>query len=153
MKKINLFYWHRGCPNLGDEASPYIVEHLSTYKIKKQGLPLRTELKTLLNNILHLKVPTNIRNIIESVGNAKEYIVGLGSIIQYSSPNCYIWGSGFQNPKDTFLGGNVLAVRGPMTDNELARRGYEKCGIYGDPGLLMPLIYQPKITPPILNLV
>lgn len=59
-----------------------------------------------------------------------------------------VWGAGFQNPQDTFGEGTVLAVRGPLTDDELMKRGYNKCGVYGDPGLLMPLIYQPKITPP-----
>lgn len=148
MQRINLFYWHGKCPNLGDEASPYIIGHLSTCSIRRQGLPLIRELKKFLKDLLNFHVPTNFKNIVQSIGNTKKYIVGLGSVIQYSSQSAMVWGAGFQNPQDTFGGGTVLAVRGPLTDDELMKRGYNKCGVYGDPGLLMPLIYQPKITPP-----
>lgn len=145
MKTISLFWWHWGEPNLGDVASKYIVEKLSVQKVKNQGFPLMGELKSFIIQILKLRFPTNTERIVESLHNSNEYIVGLGSIIQHSTKNAKVWGSGFQNPKDTFKGGKLLAVRGPETNQELIKRGYGPVPVYGDPGLLMPLIYRPKV--------
>lgn len=58
-----------------------------------------------------------------------------------------VWGAGVidsaaelpQKPKE------VLAVRGPLTRDYLLERGIKCPEIYGDPALLVPCIYSPKV--------
>jgi pyruvyltransferase len=65
-----------------------------------------------------------------------------------------IWGSGilkepsqrevmFQKLSRRKL--DVRAVRGPLTRNALIRLGHRCPEIYGDPAILMPMIYQPNV--------
>jgi hypothetical protein len=84
--------------------------------------------------------------LLETLKNGKTFLVGLGSIIDLSSKNAMIWGAGFQNPSHKFYGGSIYAVRGKYTSEELVRRGFPMCDVWGDPGLLMPLLYQPKVV-------
>lgn len=71
----------------------------------------------------------------------------IGSILPKSiNGKSIVWGSGCQDfdqvvhrhPKQ------VLAVRGPKTRAYLLRNGIECPEVYGDPALLLPLVYQPK---------
>jgi len=71
----------------------------------------------------------------------------IGSVIQwYCNSNSVIWGAGLlheveklEKPK------NVLAVRGPLTRNELLKCGIDCPEVYGDPALILPRIYSPEI--------
>jgi len=77
----------------------------------------------------------------------KPYLMSIGSILQKSTSNALVWGTGFisadsklnENPK------KIYAVRGPRTRNRLIELGYSCPEIYGDPALLIPKIYDPKI--------
>ena len=40
----------------------------------------------------------------------------------------------------------IYAVRGPLTRNQIVRFGFNCPGVYGDPGILLPLYYFPKVT-------
>ena len=40
-------------------------------------------------------------------------------------------------------GGKFLAVRGPFSADKLVEEGYPRCTVYGDPALLLPLVYTP----------
>lgn len=75
----------------------------------------------------------------------------IGSIVDNArvNKNTYIWGSGIsdmkcvlkQTPKE------ICAVRGPLTYKRLHKDLGLKCPeIYGDPALLIPNYYAPKIT-------
>ncbi len=69
-------------------------------------------------------------------------IVAVGSVINFVKEGDVIWGTGLI--EDTQLkvpNATVLALRGKLT----ADRCNLKTDTYGDPGLLMPLIYQPKV--------
>ena len=64
----------------------------------------------------------------------------------YTKPDSIVWGTGCiapgrigQTPK------KIYAVRGPLTKKELDKRGISCPEIYGDPALLFPQIYNPKI--------
>ena len=73
-------------------------------------------------------------------------IYSTGSVMLYTKPDSIVWGTGCiapgrigQTPK------KIYAVRGPLTKKELDKRGISCPEIYGDPALLFPQIYNPKI--------
>lgn len=110
--------------NMGDLIGPYIYEKL-------QGVP-----------------PQQITKNTSQIPNV---LLTCGSIIQPQVvlANSTIWGSGIinknfrliQKPKD------VRAVRGPLSRAALIKNGVNCPAIYGDPGLLLPIFYKPKLLP------
>lgn len=87
------------------------------------------------------------------VSDKTYHVYTVGSIIMLGYQDACIWGSGLlrSEPEKSQWGRNkyrkldVRCVRGPETMRRLKENGYDvsKC-VFGDPGLLMPLIYQPK---------
>jgi len=73
----------------------------------------------------------------------------IGSILynDFIFNNTIIWGSGTQD--ETIILENkpkkVLAVRGPLTRKYLINQGIDCPEIYGDPSVLLPHFYKPKI--------
>jgi len=71
-----------------------------------------------------------------------------GSILAYADKNTIIWGPGFgssdnrlkEKPK------KILAVRGPLSRQKILDQGYDAPNIFGDPALLFPRFYHPKIS-------
>lgn len=84
-------------------------------------------------------------------GSAKESVAMVGSILPWAiDANTTIWGSGCLNSKDNLWDSvenpkQVLAVRGPLTRQVLINHGIPCPEVYGDPALLFPMFYQPKI--------
>lgn len=74
--------------------------------------------------------------------DVKGKMVSTGSVIHAVQEGDTVWGTGLisrtemKMPKATFL-----AVRGPLTKQYCKI----KTDVFGDPGLLLPLIYKPKI--------
>jgi hypothetical protein len=71
-------------------------------------------------------------------------LVGVGSIISGVRDNDTVWGAGCisQDEKIRELKNvKYLAVRGKLTEKKLG----VDCGVYGDPALLLPRIYNPDI--------
>jgi len=61
--------------------------------------------------------------------------------------NVIVWGTGIINSNDDFDEPcKVLSVRGPLTRKRFLELGYNCPEIYGDPGLLLPKFYEPKIN-------
>lgn len=72
----------------------------------------------------------------------------IGSIIGFYNLNdTTIYGSGIKNPCESILGcpEKIISVRGPKTRDILLKKGIECPEYYGDPALLLPLFYQPKV--------
>lgn len=77
------------------------------------------------------------------------HILPVGSILHFSAPSSYIWGSGLiaADKPSNFRYRKILAVRGALTQSELERRtGLTLDVPLGDPALLMPRYYRPKVT-------
>ncbi|WP_051545457.1 polysaccharide pyruvyl transferase family protein [Butyrivibrio sp. MC2021] len=82
-----------------------------------------------------------------------KHLYTIGSLILLGYQDATIWGSGilqteapgFVWSRSKYRKLDVRAVRGPETRRRLQENGYDvsKC-VFGDPGVLMPLIYTPK---------
>ena len=69
--------------------------------------------------------------------------------VNYANPQTIVWGSGVSGQERTFVyPNNILAVRGPKTKEFCDRYGISCPEVYGDPALLLPLVY--KASPPAL---
>ncbi len=117
--ELRLFFWNTR-NNFGDQLSKEIIEWVTGRKVK----------------LVDIK--------------EKSKLVSLGSILHSVNDNDLVWGTGV-HPKyflnKTYYGKNplVFAVRGPITRDFLMSDGINCPKIYGDPGIFMPLIYNPKI--------
>lgn len=62
----------------------------------------------------------------------------------FAQPNDIVWGTGCINYNEIDnLPKKIYAVRGPLTRNELLKKGISTPKVYGDPALLFPEIYNP----------
>lgn len=116
LKKVIPIYWHRSI-NFGDKLSPYVVEKLTNEQ---------TVYCDHVNDCNRLMITGSIL----SGGNLEKSI---------------IWGNGFcfyQDPVYKPL--EILAVRGPFTKSKFDASGIFCPDVFGDPGLLMPKLYNPK---------
>ena len=118
---VNLHWWkiNRNIQNVGDMLSVIVTN----YMIQK-------------NNICNQNIPTR-------------HLYAIGSIIDGGYQNATIWGSGLLRGNQNywwrhFRKLDVRCVRGPETRNGLLKNGYSCPEIYGDPAVLMPLIYDPS---------
>lgn len=76
--------------------------------------------------------------------NSTGKLISVGSIMKAIRVNDTIWGAGVMRKTDTFPMASrceFLAVRGKLSEKIL---GID-IGVYGDPALLLPLMYNPKI--------
>lgn len=103
--------------NVGDLLTPYLIEKLSGEKCI-YSLPESESLK---------------------------YIV-VGSILNWDIKNVICWGAGIAD-KDAYIGSkNILSTRGPLSKKRAIECGNQcENASIGDPALLMPSLYYPKI--------
>ena len=72
------------------------------------------------------------------------YVLG-GSILNHAGPTARVWGAGIATLTDGInTEAQLLAVRGPLTRARALSCGAKCPPIYGDPGFVLPLLYQPK---------
>ena len=115
-------YWWRGTRNFGDEISPLILEWASGSKVLK------------IENLPMWKGPVYL---------------AVGSILDGRDiRNAVIWGSGFKSVEGRMAKEphRVLAVRGPLTRENLIHQGINCPEVYGDPGLLARRLFNPPLT-------
>lgn len=76
-----------------------------------------------------------------------ENLVCIGSVIDCCNERSVIWGTGAisENILMKHTPKRVYAVRGPLTRQKLLSSGIDCPEVYGDPALLLPLIYSPKV--------
>lgn len=117
-EKGSIFFW---CDriNLGDQ----LADPICSYLCQKNGIS-------------------------EKIKSGKRLLT-VGSILQYAKYNDVIWGSGVLSYKIVekivenhyYSNLDIRAVRGPLTREVLLGCGYSCPKVYGDPAILMPLIY------------
>ncbi len=75
--------------------------------------------------------------------NTKGKLCAVGSIMSKVRENDILWGVGTIKNEDNYDFNNikVLALRGKLTGMSIGR----KAPVYGDPALLLPLIYHPEV--------
>lgn len=122
-RKTHKLYYHKSDLNFGDILSRYIVERL-------------------IGKEVHA---TDKRDAYK--------IVAIGSLISDKTVRTggVFWGTGVQGmsvSKNTKPEHPVSfrAVRGPVTRNHLVSAGFDCPPIYGDPALLLPRFYSPKVS-------
>jgi pyruvyltransferase len=77
--------------------------------------------------------------------NNNPKIISCGSIMRLCHKKTIVYGSGIRDIDQDIKEGIIKIVRGPLTRNRLQKIGCYCPPIYGDPGLLLPLYYNPKI--------
>lgn len=76
-----------------------------------------------------------------------EGILSVGSIIKFARKGSIVWGSGTPRMTDTLSpDADYRAVRGPLTQKLIAESGGTPPDTIGDPAMLLPLIFQPKVA-------
>ena len=125
IKIINLFSFSRGINgNYG-------------YDLNIHWLP--NAMKINYRNVFYDKIEYSKNRIYFFIGSILQLLKKLDG-------NIIIWGSGIinyekisKNPK------KILAVRGPLSRDQLIKQNINCPEIFGDPALLIPLYYYPKI--------
>lgn len=120
--KNNLYKisWDKKLNNFGDILTPFIIENISNIKFeyieKSQYYPF-------------------------------EHYLIIGSILDRGTKSSIIWGAGLisEDSEPIEIPKKIYAVRGPKTREKLLKSGIDCPEIYGDPALLLPRIYNPKI--------
>ncbi|MGB8704893.1 MAG: polysaccharide pyruvyl transferase family protein [Gillisia sp.] len=127
-KTIRLFWWSetriqkKQKENYGDLLGKYLVEKISGKKVAF-AWPKKWSYKDWF---------------------APVYVT-VGSILTHVNKKCVVWGSGIISNSLPVKSATFLAVRGPRTREFLIEKGYAVPEVYGDPALLLPNYYFPKI--------
>lgn len=138
--KIKLVYWN--FPNFGDQLSPFLVEKLTGKEIKyKSPYHICTNWLQAFRIFIYYMRKREFSKISTITFPSEHVLLSIGSILKFCSNNTIVWGSGFMSEEDSFKGGQIFAVRGEYTNVKLKRMGFGGCDVFGDPGLLIPLVY------------
>jgi len=129
IKQLNRMYWFQlpketysfyKSNNFGDTIGPYLY-----YKFRKTE-PVYVDIRNS---------PTD-----------KLSFLTVGSILEFATQNSIVWGSGIISKEAVFTQPRkILAVRGQLTYKRAKELGYDLPEIFGDPGLLLPRVFKPKI--------
>ncbi|WP_396601583.1 polysaccharide pyruvyl transferase family protein [Algibacter sp. R77976] len=126
--KIRLFWWNeiklqrKPKENYGDLLGKYLVGKISSKKVI-WSKPANFSIQDFFSPIY----------------------VTIGSILTHVNKKCIVWGSGIISKEYEIKNAKFLAVRGPQTRKHLQEQGFSVPEIYGDPALLLPNYYNPKI--------
>ena len=118
----NMYWYRKGQYNFGDWIGPYLFRKFTgkspLFAAARKG------------------------------GFSKTYYTA-GSILELirCKDRATVWGSGSLGNRDTFARPEkVLAVRGPRSRDMLHKFGYPTSEVFGDPALLLPLVFTPDFT-------
>jgi len=135
--------------NFGDDLNPYLIKKLSGSEVRYIHFAsdriniVKQYLSTLSKNCTNI----NYHKYFLNSFFVQKYIIAIGSILNwYGSNRCQVWGSGIIDRKSPIKKSSFLAVRGQYTKERLNQLGFNTDVVLGDPALLLPLIYNPKVT-------
>jgi hypothetical protein len=97
-------------------------------------------------DILNPYVVERLSGIPPKRARAGSGILAIGSVIKFARHGTQVWGTGTPRMTDKLdPNANYRAVRGPMTRDLVLKSGGQAPEIYGDPALLLPLIFKPAV--------
>ena len=79
----------------------------------------------------------------------KPHYAGIGSILGFANENSTVWGTGSfgtEHPRRFAREATYTAVRGPLSRKRLTKLGITCPAVYGDPALLVPAYFAPKVA-------
>ena len=109
--------WWQHADNFGDLLSPWLIEKMTGREVV-------------------------------AAGRRQPHYLTIGSILGLTSENSIVWGTGSFGTEDTSRfapGATYTAVRGPLSRVRVAKQGIECPTVYGDPALLVPAYFTPRI--------
>jgi hypothetical protein len=131
--------------NFGDDLSPYIISKLSGQKVLfNKPFTMINLVIDFLRFVKKALLKAEIDTSLLRYNPFNKVVLGIGSILQESTSNCLVWGSGLASKDINIKGGKFLAVRGPLSQKRLDDLGYKVPSAIGDPALLLPLVYPSK---------
>ncbi|GAA4142012.1 hypothetical protein GCM10022216_22530 [Sphingobacterium kyonggiense] len=141
MKKINLIYWNE--KNFGDLLNPWLIDKLTPCEIQYKKFEASRKKRYLeyISSILKL----DFIKAKEVIMPWQKTFICIGSIVRWSNFNTKVWGAGFMNDHESFWGGKIYAVRGRYTYSKLKKAGWECPEVFGDPALLLPIVFKNNI--------
>ena len=99
--------------------------------------------------VLKQLTASNVVNYRQTLLNGVTNYLCIGSIIEaLCNKDSIIWGSGAMYGDKTLKSKpkQVLAVRGPLTRQFLLSQGVDCPEVYGDPALLLPIVYKSNVN-------
>lgn len=135
---------------------------------KQEIIVVSAFMTQLFNNIHHNNIGDDLNAVLLSYLTGKKVLaydafyhsrhpidnlMAIGSVADWmGNSKTTVWGSGFlkcptadNDKQNSYSLGRVCAVRGKKTREALLKAGIECPEVYGDPALLMPLIYRPSV--------
>ncbi|HCI9340280.1 TPA: polysaccharide pyruvyl transferase family protein [Klebsiella pneumoniae] len=131
--------------NFGDALNPYLLEKLTGKKVVYRNFDkpnYKKEIKLLIKSLLKFK--SYDFNRLRAFDENENVVLGIGSLLNRSRPRFHIWGTGYMNQHERAKGGLLYAVRGRYSAEKLHSEGFEYCDVWGDPALLLPIVYPAK---------
>jgi len=100
-----------------------------------------------LGDILNPYILEKLTGIPPRFASRGSGMLAIGSVIKFAKDGCNVWGTGTPRLTDGLNPNAVYhAVRGPLTRQVILESGGSCPEIYGDPALLMPLLYKPNVS-------
>lgn len=107
-----------------------------------------------LNNFGDLLGPLIVKKLLTDHGMSRSgaaadvTLMSVGSVIHLAPPGAVVWGSGINGKmpldRERVRSLDVRAVRGPLTRERLGTLGVAAPAVYGDPALLVPLLWDTR---------
>lgn len=135
---FTLCHYLRGDILLSSWIYPIRLEYINNNFGDDINMPILQALTGKKSVVTHSTFCQNSRNIL-----------CIGSIVEnFTNSKSIIWGSGAISGEKPLKVKplKVCAVRGPLTRDYLIRNGVECPEVYGDPALLLPLIYRHNVS-------
>jgi pyruvyltransferase len=84
----------------------------------------------------------------EQDGEGPDHLLAIGSLLHWSTPSSVIWGTGaiHAGVRIEPAPAAILAVRGPLTAELVERSGLPRPRVLGDPALLLPRVFRPRVA-------
>ncbi len=104
-----------------------------------------------LARVIVTKVLADNGHVIEEAVQHPKRLLTIGSVVHFASTDDVVWGSGVNGKvaedEHRYRQLDVRAVRGPLTREFLMARGIAVPEVFGDPALLLPMLFPGRFKP------